>query len=284
MLRQNPRPDFATLASTDAQPVSWKTGTSWSFRDAWSAGIVGPYVLVVWMGNFDGKGNPALIGVDAAAPLFFAIVDALRAAHVQLDEPVRRWPLNLRRVEICRASGDLPNVHCPKRGSTWFIPGVSPIRVSRVHRAITVDIATGKPVCGPRDPASVRSEIYEFWPSDLAGVFAQAGIPRRRPPAGAECAGARDWQGSPPRISSPLRGTRYALRVNRPEHNQVPLEAAADGDVARVYWFADGSFLGDSVAGGVLNWSPSRAGHYVLRVVDDHGRVATRELDVILEQ
>ncbi len=284
MLRRNPRPDFATLASTDALPVSWKTGTSWSFRDAWSAGIVGPYVLVVWMGNFDGKGNPALIGVDAAAPLFFSIVDALQAGHVDLAEPVRRWPLNLRRVEICRASGDLPNAHCPKRGSTWFIPGVSPIRVSRVHRAITVDIATGKPVCGPREPGTVRTEIYEFWPSDLAGVFAQAGIPRRKPPAGADCAGASDWQGSPPRISSPVRGARYALRVNRPDHNQLALEAAADADVARLYWFADGSFLGDSPAGTPFNWTPARAGNYQLRVVDDHGRVATRELTIILEQ
>ena len=284
MLRQNPRPDFATLASTDAQPVSWKTGTSWSFRDAWSAGVVGPYVLVVWMGNFDGKGNPALIGIDAAAPLFFSIIDALRAAHLDLNEPSRRWPLNLRRVEICRASGDLPNVHCPKRGSTWFVPGVSPIRVSRVHRAIAVDIASGKPVCGKHDPRTVRSEIYEFWPSDLAEVFAKAGIPRRKPPAGAQCAGAQDWQGSAPRISSPLRGTRYALRLKHPEQNHLALEASADADVARLYWFADDSYLGDTVAGIALNWTPPRAGNFGLRVVDDHGRVAVRAVEVILEQ
>jgi penicillin-binding protein 1C len=284
MLAHNPRPDLGTLAQTNAPRVAWKTGTSWGFRDAWSAGLVGPYALVVWLGNFDGRGNPALIGVDAAAPLFFNIVDALQAAHIDLTEPPRRWPLNLRRVEICRASGELPNTWCPKRGDTWFIPGVSPIRVSRIHRAIQVDRASGKPVCGARDPASVRTEVYEFWPSDLAAVYAQAGIPRRKPPPGADCAGAEHWLGSAPQITAPLRATAYALRVARPEQSQIHLEASADADVARLYWFAGSSYLGDSAVGAAFAWIPPGAGRHRLRVVDDHGRVAEREVEVVLER
>lgn len=284
MLAHNPRPDLGTLAQTNAPRVAWKTGTSWGFRDAWSAGLVGPYALVVWLGNFDGRGNPALIGVDAAAPLFFNIVDALQAAHVDLAEPPRRWPLNLRRVEICRASGELPNAWCPKRGDTWFIPGVSPIRVSRIHRAIQVDRISGKPVCGARDPATVRTEVYEFWPSDLALVYAQAGIPRRKPPSGADCAGAEHWLGSAPQITSPLRATAYALRVSRPDQSQIELQASADADVARLYWFAGASYLGDSAVGSAMAWTPPGAGRHRLRVVDDHGRVAEREVEVVLER
>ena len=284
MLARNPRPDLSTLAQTDAPRVAWKTGTSWAFRDAWSAGLVGPYVLVVWMGNFDGRGNPALIGVDAAAPLFFAIVDALQAAHVDLSEPQRRWPLNLRRVEICRASGELPNTWCPKRGQTWFIPGVSPIRVSSIHRGIQVDRQSGEPVCGRRDPATVRTEIYEFWPSDLAEVFERAGMPRRKPPRGADCAGAEHWLGSPPQISSPLRATAYALRLSRPDQNQIELMASSDADVSQLYWFAGNSYLGETAAGATLRWTPPGTGHYRLRAVDDHGRAAEREVEVVVEK
>ena len=47
MLRQNPRPDETTGAQPNRLPVYWKTGTSWGFRDAWTAGSFGPYVLVV---------------------------------------------------------------------------------------------------------------------------------------------------------------------------------------------------------------------------------------------
>src|SRR5690606_16242023 len=213
MLKHNPRPGIGRVGG-GTLPVAWKTGTSWGFRDAWSAGIVGPYVLVVWVGNFDGSPNPALVGADAAAPLFFSIVDGLRASHADLREPARRWPLNLKRVEVCRASGDLPNAYCPQRGWTWFIPGKSPIRVSTVHRAVAVDRATGQVRCGPYDPARMRLEVYEFWPSDLARVFAQAGIPRRRPPPGADCSAVgAAATGSPPRIQSPLRAAHYTLRL-----------------------------------------------------------------------
>ena len=83
MLRRNQRPDedAAPFAVRARWPVAWKTGTSWGFRDAWSAGVFGPYVLVVWIGDFEGQGNPAFMGVDAAAPLFFRIADALNLAR-----------------------------------------------------------------------------------------------------------------------------------------------------------------------------------------------------------
>jgi penicillin-binding protein 1C len=71
MLRQHRRPGDTLAQRSSSLPVYWKTGTSWGFRDAWSVGIFGPYVLVVWEGNFDSRGNNALVGADAAAPLFF---------------------------------------------------------------------------------------------------------------------------------------------------------------------------------------------------------------------
>jgi len=284
MLRQNPRPDAGALATASSMPVYWKTGTSWGFRDAWSAGVFGPYVLVVWMGNFDGTGNPALVGVDAAAPLFFSIIDAMRAAHLDLSEPARRWPLNIKRVEICRASGDLPNRYCPERGETWFIPGKSPIRISNVHRMVAVDRATGRTACGPFDARTMTREVYEFWPSDLARVFVQAGVPRRRPPPGSDCAQSQDWQGTPPQITSPYRATRYTLRLSHPEQSDLALAASVDADVERLYWFVGDSFIGAADPGASLNWAPDRTGQFRISVVDDHGRHDEREVDVALEQ
>ena len=80
MLLDNPRPGAARKAQR--YPVAWKTGTSWAFRDAWSAGIAGDYVLVVWLGRFDYESVPALTGQGAAAPLFFNILDELHALNL----------------------------------------------------------------------------------------------------------------------------------------------------------------------------------------------------------
>ncbi|MEH6421660.1 penicillin-binding protein 1C [Pseudomonas sp. CGJS7] len=284
MLRHNPRPDAGSQSASRPLPVAWKTGTSWAFRDAWSAGIVGPYVLVVWLGNFDGSSNPALVGVEAAAPLFFDIVDGLNAARVDLADPVRQWPINIKRVEVCRASGDLPNAWCPQRGMTWFIPGKSPIRISTVHRAVALDKASGRPACGRFDPSRMRTEVFEFWPSDLAQVFAQAGIPRRRPPSGHDCGGAQDWLGSAPSITSPYRATRYTMRLSHPDQVSLNLAATVDADVSKLYWFVGNTFIGSADPGKALAWTPDRTGQFRLSVVDDRGRSDEREIEVAVVQ
>ena len=279
ILRDNPRPDLAWSARSRI-PVAWKTGTSWGFRDAWSVGVFGPYVLAVWVGNFDGQGNPAFVGVQAAAPLFFQIVDAVVAAQPGLVEPAFRQPPNLRRIEVCAASGDLPNADCPLRAQTWFIPGKSPIKVSTLHRGVAVDTRTGRAACPPYDPRYVRVEVFEFWPSDLAHLFAQAGMPRRPPPA--ESCGSGDAAGTAPAITSPLRATTYTQRAGAPPQ-VIALNAAVDADAHELHWFANEAYLGAARPGVALGWQPA-PGAYVLRVVDDHGRSDARDVRVELIQ
>lgn len=285
MLRQNPRPDQRSLAHGTQLPVYWKTGTSWGFRDAWTAGVFGPYVLVVWVGNFNGDGNPAFVGLQAAAPLFFNIVDGLRARQPDLAEPERPVPENIAKVEICLATGDLPNAWCPQRGATWFIPGKSPIKVSDIHRPVAIQISTGKPVCPPWSryaPDELRIEVYEYWPSDLARLFRQAGLPRRTPPALPEACSfnSSGQEGSAPHITSPILGAAYTLRPGHDADNRVPLHAITDADTREMYWFANNSFIGRSAPGSPLDWQPPGAGQYTVSVVDDRGRSATRPLTV----
>jgi len=280
MLRSAPRPDDAFAQRRSSVPVAWKTGTSWGFRDAWTAGVFGPYVLVVWVGNFDGSGNPAFVGVQTAAPLFFRIVDAIGATS-KLVEPAYRQPPRLERVDVCSASGDLPNAECPQTVSTWYIPGISPIRVSQVHRRVWIDTRTGDQACPPYDPQFTRSEVFEYWPTELLQLFAQAGMPRRRPPPAADC--QRDLpSGTPPHITSPVTAATYTIRAGRVGNEPVPLAANADSEVRRLHWFVDESYVGTSAPGIALAWNPHGSGHYVVRTVDDRGRADSRPLDVAL--
>lgn len=281
MLRQNPRPDDWVLQGIGAgRPVAWKTGTSWGFRDAWTAGVFGPYVLVVWVGEFDGRSNPAFVGVQAAAPLFFGAVDRVRALQRESD-PAPRQPPNLARVEVCAASGDLPNAECPQRAHGWFIPGKSPIRLSRVHRRIVVDARTGRQACAPYDLRHVREEVHEFWPSDLMRLYAQAGMPRRRPPPPGDCETA-DLAGTAPQIVSPLSGVAYSVRAARLGQETLALNANAEGDVAALYWFVDEAFVGSSRPGVALAWTPQRSGGFRLLAIDERGRSDSRRLRVEL--
>ena len=147
---------------------------------------MGPYVLVVWLGNFNNTGNQDLVGGTAAAPLFFGILDALRAEYPELSKPdleltLRPKPEHLARVDVCLASGNLPTAWCPQKGKTWFIPGKSPIKVDNVHRPVYFNRETNEPAClepgRPIDPNLLEAKVYEFWSSDLRKAFARAGLP-----------------------------------------------------------------------------------------------------------
>lgn len=261
-------------------PVAWKTGTSWGFRDAWTAGAFGPYVLVVWVGNFDGSGNPAYVGVRAAAPLFFSIVEAVQASR-PIEGPGWQSPPGLLTVDVCMASGDLPNADCPKTVPTWFIPGRSPIRVSDVHRRVRIDLRSGAEACAETPREFVREEVLEYWASDLMQLFAAAGMPRRTPPPPGACNSAIAAAGAGPQILSPLNGVSYRLRPARAEEErQLSFVASADGGVRQLYWFVNDAFVGVSRPSRPIAWTPSGAGHYALSVVDDHGRSDGRELRV----
>ena len=281
MLKDNPRPRYFPAAWTSrGVPVHWKTGTSFSFRDAWSIGIFGQYVLAVWIGNFDGSGNPAFVGREAAGPLFFRIVDAVNARG-GVHSIHSTTALNVKDVQVCAVSGQLPGPYCSRKVNTLFIPGVSPIETCTIHRNVVVETATGLRACPGRLGGDVKEEVFEFWPSDLLRIFAMAGIPRRTPPPfsptcqeNVETAG-----GLPPQIISPLRGVEYQARVDSIETERIPLTAVTDADSSEAFWFLDETYVGISNSSEPLFWTP-RPGRYMVRVVDSLGRSDARELVV----
>ena len=266
----------------DSLSIYWKTGTSYAFRDAWSVGVFGHYVLAVWIGNFDGEGNPAFIGLKAAAPLFFTIIDALRPyCRERRMSPFLN--ADVREIEVCSVSGCLPNPHCPHRVRTWYIPGKSPIKRCDIHRLLLVDTKTGM-VVSPEHAENAQAKVYEFWPSDLLKIFRQAGIPRRVPPPGIHDGIMASWQfmpGNAPQIMSPTSDVTYSIRVNSENEQTIPLMAVTDADVRQIYWFVDSQFLAKSKPAETFFWKPT-LGQSVIRVVDGRGRSDACSIHVAL--
>ena len=245
MLRQHRRPGDTLAQRSSSLPVYWKTGTSRSFRDARASGF-SAHVLVVWEGNFDGRGNNALVGAEAAAPLFFNIIDSVNASYRACGNRSTRSPTAAAGGH-CLASGDLPTPWCQQKGKTRFIPGKSPIKVDSVYRPVVLDIHSGEVVCPPYDAAQTRTEIFEFWPSDLANVFARPGC-RRAPPVNRCKDNGVAVGGNAPRITSPLKNTTYTLRQSQQGRDKIAFNAVTDADSKTVYWFVDDIYLGSSAS------------------------------------
>jgi len=276
MLKDTPRPDF----TRNDIPVSWKTGTSSGYRDAWTIGAFGPYVLTVWVGNFNNNSNPAFVGKTIAAPLFFELIDAIHQ-EVKLFPIVNHSPatLNLREIPVCKASGLLPTRYCKDTQLTLFIPGKSPIKTDNIFREIAIDKKTGLRTC--QFNQNTRFEIYEFWPSDLLRIFKQAGVQRRTPPAyDASCLAMQNGNsGINPQITSPQTETQYIIQANAPKNTIIPLSAVSDGDVSTLYWFINEIYIGKSRRDQAFLWQ-AKPGKFVVRVVDELGRGDATDLEV----
>jgi penicillin-binding protein 1C len=277
MLSHNPRPDEDQPDPNHA--VAWKTGTSFGFHDAWSVAVFDHFVLAVWVGNFNGTPNSAFVGRSCAAPLLFQIVDALTEsgrAHPGLLEPPPG--ANLKRVEFCADSGDMAGPHCPHRVTGWFIPGVSPITACDVHREVWVDKGTG--LRQPQDNGNCRREVFEFWPSSVLQLFAQAGLPRRTPPPFAPDCDANQLarEGNAPRILSPSGGEPFVAGWNG--RASIALEARTDADVRQVHWFSGSEYLGCTPAGQALSWN-APIGKWHLLALDDQGRSSACNVTVL---
>ncbi len=283
ILRDNPPPVRPTLPGQQSSglQVAWKTGTSHAFRDAWAVGISGPYVVAVWIGNFDGSGNRAFVGRQAAGPLLFEIFHSLSNGQPwQATGSLKPGLLNVERVAMCADTGDLPGRYCPRTTDSWFIPGVSPIKVSTIHRAVPVNKQTGLRACH-QQPGRTEMQVFEFWPSDLQRIFRQAGIALKTPPPfESDCdLDTQSLSGSSPTIQSPVSGLQYRLRSETLKKEKIPFSAVADADVRQLFWFVDDRFVGSCKAGETFFWQPA-SGHFTVRVVDDHGRADHRDLRV----
>ena len=109
-------------------------------------------------------------------------------------------------------------------------------------------------------------------------LFREAGMPRRKAPAIPDC--AADETSGIPKIATPLRGVTYTLR-HKSGADTIPLEASTEADVDSVFWFDGAALIAKStVTHGAIPWAPAIDGIHLIRVIDDHGRTAERDVTI----
>lgn len=252
--------------------IAWKTGTSFGFRDAWTAGVAGDYVVVVWVGNFDGTSNNNFLGRKMAAPLFFKIIRAIAKNNVMKD--VDSTGLNLAKVDICKVTGDIDNGYCKQTIKSYFIPGVSSIKMSNVTRMIPVEVKTGLRACR-HTPPTTRLEYHNFWTSNIIKSFQMAGIGLKSPPKFAQDCDNIDilGKGKAPIINYPTNDSVYIVRSKNLEEEKIVLKATLDSDANKLYWYVNNKLVGEGFAEQSLDINVN-VGTMEIMAVDNLGRAS----------
>jgi len=297
ILLKNPKPNSHNMLSfgnnylteKDINTIGYKTGTSIGFKDCWSIAIFDKYILAVWLGNFDGYGNPVFNGRHLATPLLFEIAtnvmnENAKIPDYEISEEILWIPPGIRQIEVCAVSGQLANSHCTRKLPTYFIPGKSSIEKCEICREIHVNTKTG--YRSYEQGKNTKTEVFEFWPTDLLKIFRKAGVPRKTPPIFDPNQNVNEFsylskvnEGLAPKIISPMSETEYFISPGETMFNNLPLKAIVDADVKEIYWFVDERFIGRSDPNETQYWS-LQPGTFQIGVVDDKGRSYTRTVKI----
>ena len=164
--------------------LAYKTGTSYGYRDAWSVGFDGRYVLGVWVGRADNGAVPGLSGYGSAAPILFeafsksgvgftplspAPVGTMRLRQSELPVSLRRFTPYLAPLVSASVRESPPQILFPPEGARVELSNqpdgsTAPLAFKmQGGRAPFIWLANGKPL----DKASRKRS--GLWQPDGAG-------------------------------------------------------------------------------------------------------------------
>lgn len=255
-----------------SQKISWKTGTSFGFRDAWAVGITPNYIVSVWVGNASGEGRPGIVGLKAAAPLLFDIFNTL---------PKSKWflppYLDLHEIEICNKSGFKKGPHCEKTTIQQLPKGCKKVKICPYHKSINTN-KTGEFL--------VNSDCYNVYEMKKSSWFVLPALMehyykmahssyKSLPPLHPDC--IHETQEQVMHIIYPKKISKIHLPINlQGEMESIGFEATHRDKDAIIYWHLDNQFLGSTQTIHQISAQPPK-GKHTLTLVDQKGNSFTRQ-------
>ncbi len=261
---------------SSAQPIAWKTGTSFGFKDAWAVGVTPQYAIGVWVGNADGEGRPGLTGIQAAAPVLFDVLESLPNSGSWFDPPYDE----MKEVSVCTKSGYLSGVYCTTSEKKWIAKNGIKTGTCPYHHPVLLDATRA---------FRVNSSCYE-----LAAIVREN---RFSLPPVLEYYYAPnhpEYQPLPPFKQGCLKEGEKIMEVIFPKKNEAILLPKmfneTTGEVifklahqyleSTVYWYLDNLYLGSTQTFHELALKP-KPGKYTLTVIDQEGNELKQLIEVV---
>ncbi|MEZ4938256.1 MAG: penicillin-binding protein 1C [Crocinitomicaceae bacterium] len=271
-----PEDDINWEEFSSSQRISWKTGTSFGFRDAWAVGINGKYVVGVWVGNADGEGRPGLIGREAAAPILFDVFSFLERADwfsIPYDE--------MSKVALCRKSKFRASVNCPEIDSVYIPNSCLRSEPCPFHKIIHTTIDGSYRVnTGCEIQSNIVSQPWFIIPP-LSEQYYKTIDPNFKilPPYRPDC--KESLEDDVITIVYPKEpSTIFVPRGFKGTKEKIVFEISHRNPSTKVYWHLDDVMIGETSDIHELELTPG-AGEHVLTLVDEYGRQKTQIFTVL---
>lgn len=259
-----------------SQPIAWKTGTSFGFKDAWAVGVTPKYAIGVWAGNADGEGRPGLTGITAAAPLLFDVLDALPHSG-WFQEPFD----DLVEVEVCSQSGYRTSVFCDDVKKEYVPTHGTRSGPCPFHQQLFLDASETYRVNSECYP--LENMVAKNWfvlPPTIEYYYALSNPNYKElPPYLANCS---EMENQLMEFIYPKANEAVLLPKDLgTKTKDILLKLAHQQNNATVYWYLDDTYMGktENFHELILDIKP---GEYILTAVDNSGNRIQQKLEVLL--
>jgi penicillin-binding protein 1C len=256
--------------------IAWKTGTSFGFRDAWAVGLNQKYTIVVWVGNADGEGRQGLTGINAAAPLLFSVFNMLGKPQ-WFQKPVK----DLVEIATCKQSGYRASENCPDKKTIEVPASVLKSPLCSFHKIIHVDSSGRFQVNGQCYPVALMKHKPFLVLTPLEEYFyKKRHVEYDGPPSYLEnCTSDAQITGFD--IVYPRNGFKIYLPVDEnAERGHLIMNAAHRKNNAKLFWYLDKIYLGETVNIHQMETAPEK-GKHVLEIFEEKGNSVKVNFEIV---
>jgi penicillin-binding protein 1C len=256
--------------------ISWKTGTSFGFRDAWAIGINAKYSVAVWVGNASGEGRPDLTGTGVAAPLMFSGFN-LFSNKEWFTKPTT----NMEFVLVCKQSGYKVSGICPDKIKSLVPEGSSKSLPCPFHKTIFLDKTGTYRVNASCYPVTDLTQQAWFMASPVQEYFyKQSNLNYRPLPPYMESCIASNTSNQM-EIIYPRNEFKIYIPVNeKGELSSCIFKATHKDPKAVLYWYLDGTFITSTEKYHQISIQPLK-GKHKLSITDSYGENANCNFELI---
>lgn len=252
------------------QPLAWKTGTSYGFRDAWAIGVNSQYTVGVWVGNSSGEARPSLLGIKTAAPLLFEVVSRLPQPKgpVWFEPPLDEMNI----IATCRASGMKSNPYCPIVDTTYQVRHQDYTLPCTYHISILTDRHTGLRIHQDCTDANQLIQKTVFQLSPLQEYFYAVRHPEyeKTPSWDPNCETTTKSNASMSMIHPEPNSAMYLPRDQSGQPGKIVFKLAhRDRDIP-IFWHLDDAYIATTKTFHELAITPT-IGPHLITVIDSVG-------------
>lgn len=261
------------------QKISWKTGTSFGFRDAWAIGINTDYLVLVWVGNATGEGSAELTGIKKAAPIMLDVFSILPLPKSWFAIPYN----NLQLVNVCKHSGYPVSMLCDDKIACLCPKTNIKVRTCPYHKEIFLDSTQQFRVHSHCESVqNMVKKVFFVLPPTMGFYYKKRNpLYKSLPPFRIDCRSMESEAKQNIEFVYPQQFTNVFIPRNLDGTNSsLLLEVNHRYPQTLVFWYLDGKFIGQTLNKHQLPVNASM-GKHILTVQDEFGESKQIEFNIL---